>query len=129
MPLPPAGDTDPCDTANTKPETSPKNNPNHKSTLTPAPATAMGSAPPTIPIWITPRTKKQLESLKNGPDESYDTVISRLCERLTDDDLLNTETLKTIDQSLAELRKGIFSTHEEIMQDLIERTVHGKPEK
>lgn len=70
-------------------------------------------------IRISPRTREQLDSLKIHSDESYDAVISRLCERAGSDTPLSDETMKEIEQSLSELREGISRTHEEIVQELI----------
>ena len=138
MPSPPAGDTKPRNTPNGDPDMNPKNNPNPKTNSTtnpvtnpitdtePTPASASASAPPTITIRISPQTQERLDSVKHSPEESYDTVISRLCDRLIDDEPLSEETLKTIEKSLAELREGIFHTHEEIMQDLITRKTEHK---
>lgn len=108
----------------------PKNNPNPKTNSTTNPVTDTEPAPisasPMITIRISPQTQERLDSVKHSPEESYDTVISRLCDRLIDDEPLSEETLKTIEKSLAELREGIFHTHEEIMQDLITRKTEHK---
>lgn len=45
-------------------------------------------------------------------------VISRLCDRAANETPLRDETLQEIEQSLAELRRGISRTHEEIVQEL-----------
>ncbi|WP_157199769.1 hypothetical protein [Methanogenium cariaci] len=39
----------------------------------------------TIPIRISPRTREQLDFLKDRPDESYDAVIARLTDRVIDE--------------------------------------------
>lgn len=72
-----------------------------------------------ITIHISPHTRDRLTSLKKSPDESYDAVISRLCEGAGADAPLSDETMKEIEQSLAELREGISRTHGEIVQELI----------
>jgi len=87
------------------PHTEPNSNPNPEDT--------------SITINITPRTRDQLDLLKNNPDESYDSVISRLCDRAINDEPLSKETLQEIEKSLVELRKGIYHTHAEIVQELV----------
>jgi len=78
-------------------------------------------APVSIPvtIHISPHTRDRLDSLKKSPDESYDAVISRLCDCRADDAPLSDEAMKEIEQSLAELREGISRTHEEIVRELV----------
>ena len=70
-------------------------------------------------ILISPHTREQLDSLKIHSDESYDAVISRLCDQAGSDTPLGDEIMKEIEQSLSELREGISRTHEEIVQELI----------
>ena len=78
--------------------------------------------PAPVAIPVSPRTRDRLEHLKESPDESYDAVISRLCDRMAGSDApLSDETLREIEKSLAELRKGISQTHEEIVQELVAR--------
>ncbi len=72
-----------------------------------------------VMIQISTRTQSLLDSLKNHPDDSYDAVILRLCSREDSDAPLSDETLKEIEESLANLRKGIFHTHEKIVQELV----------
>ncbi|GAB7014892.1 DUF7557 family protein [Methanogenium cariaci] len=74
----------------------------------------------TIPIRISPRTREQLDFLKDRPDESYDAVIARLTDRVIDEPL-SEETLKAIEKSLTDLRKGISDTHEEIVQEILKQ--------
>ena len=77
------------------------------------------SEPDAVTIRISPRTRDRLDLLKKSPDESYDAAISRLCDRMADDAPLSEETLKEIEQALAELREGISQTHEEIVQEIV----------
>ena len=121
MPLPPFRNTNPTP----NPAAFPHKNPDTET----VPALKPTSTPRLITIQISSRTQKKLDSLKHTPDESYDTIISRLCDRLTDDEPLSEETLKTIEKSLEELRTGIFYTHEEIVQELIEKTDTCEPEE
>jgi hypothetical protein len=72
-----------------------------------------------VMIRISTRTQNLLNSLKEHPDESYDAIIFRLCDGENNDAPLNDETLKDIEKSLAHLRKGIFQTHEKIVQELV----------
>lgn len=72
-----------------------------------------------VMIRISTHTQSLLDSQKKRPDESYDAVIFRLCGREYSDAPLSNETLKEIGKSLAQLRKGIFYTHEEILQELV----------
>ena len=75
--------------------------------------------PTPVPIYIAPATRDRLDLLKERPDESYDAVISRLCDTAGGEAPLSGETLKEIEESLAELRKGISRTHEEILGELV----------
>lgn len=75
--------------------------------------------PKPVMIQISTRTQNLLNSLKEHPDESYDAIIFRLCDGENNDAPLSDETLKDIEKSLAHLRKGIFQTHEKIVQELI----------
>lgn len=75
--------------------------------------------PAPVTIRISPRTQARLDAVKESPDESYDAVISRLCDRMGDKEPLSEETLREIERSLAELRKGISHTHDEIVQELV----------
>jgi hypothetical protein len=49
------------------------------------------------------------------PEESYNAVIFRRCDRLTDDEPLSEEKPKTSERSPAGLREGIYSSHEKIV--------------
>lgn len=81
---------------------------------------AVADEPTPVMIRISTRTQGLLDSLKEQPDESYDAVILRLCDRDSDDDApLSDETLKKIEESLAELQKGISHTHEKIVKELV----------
>lgn len=82
-------------------------------------AKTVSEEPTPAPIYITRTTRDRLDLLKKKPDESYDTVISRLCDMAGSDAPLSDETLKEIEESLADLRKGISQTHAEIVQELV----------
>jgi hypothetical protein len=61
-------------------------------------------------LRISPENRERLNGLKLHPKESYDEVIGRLLDHLTDPEPLTEEDLKGIEQSLQEIREGRYFT-------------------
>lgn len=61
-------------------------------------------------LRISPENRARLNELKRHPKESYDTVIGRLLDRVTDPDPLTDEDLQAITKSLEEIREGKYYT-------------------
>ena len=67
----------------------------------------------TIPIKE--ETKKKLQSMKLYPRETYEEVIERLIEDLSE---LNEETKAEIEDARKEITYGKFVTHEQLKKNL-----------
>ena len=66
-------------------------------------------------IQIREETKKTLLSMKLHPRETYEEVIERMIEDLSQ---LNEETIKQIEEARKEIESGRFVTHEQLKKDL-----------
>ncbi|MHB8360612.1 MAG: DUF7557 family protein [Thermoplasmataceae archaeon] len=66
-------------------------------------------------IQIKEETKKRLQSMKLHPRETYENVIERLIEDLSE---LNEETKAEIEEARNEIASGKFVTHEQLKKDL-----------
>ncbi|MCL6090324.1 MAG: hypothetical protein M1393_04715 [Candidatus Thermoplasmatota archaeon] len=66
-------------------------------------------------IQIKEETKKTLQSMKLHPRETYEEVIERLIEDLSE---LNEETKAEIEEARKEIASGKFVTHEQLKKDL-----------
>ncbi len=60
----------------------------------------------TLPIRIRKETKEALTKFRVHPRETYDEVITRLISSQTDKDPISEETLKAIEEGLADIRNG-----------------------
>lgn len=69
----------------------------------------------TTTIQIKEETKKRLNSMKLHPRETYEEVIERMIEDLSE---LNEETVKEIEEARKEIESGKFVTHEQLKRDL-----------
>lgn len=67
---------------------------------------------------IRQETKARLDELKRHPRETYNDVVDRLASMATDDEPLNEETLKRIEDAIEDLKQGRFYTEEEIEAEL-----------
>jgi len=67
-------------------------------------------------IYIRTDLKTRLTSLKRHPKESYNDVIERLLTLAVDDEPLSEETLRGLEESLREVRKGTLITEKEMMK-------------
>ena len=66
-------------------------------------------------IQIREETKKTLQSMKLHPRETYEEVIERMIEDLSE---LNEQTIAEIEEARKEIEYGKFVTHEQIKKDL-----------
>ncbi|MHB1493700.1 MAG: DUF7557 family protein [Thermoplasmataceae archaeon] len=66
-------------------------------------------------IQIKEETKKRLQSMKLHPRETYEDVIERLIEDLSE---LDEETKAEIEEARNEIASGKFVTHEQLKKDL-----------
>ena len=66
-------------------------------------------------IQVKEGTKKTLQSMKLHPRETYEEVIERMIEDLSE---LNEETRTEIEEARKEIEAGRFVTHEQLKKDL-----------
>jgi predicted transcriptional regulator len=66
-------------------------------------------------IQVKEETKKRLQSMKLHPRETYEDVIERLIEDLSE---LDEETKVEIEEARNEIASGKFVTHEQLKKDL-----------
>jgi len=78
----------------------------------------MPCATDTTTIKIKVPLKNRLDSLKIHPRESYTDVIGRLVEMAVDDEPLSDATIKAIEESLEDLKKGRVYTLEQVISEL-----------
>jgi len=78
----------------------------------------MPCATDTTTIKIKIPLKNRLDSLKIHPRESYTDVIGRLVEMAVDDEPLSDATIRAIEESLEDIKKGRIYTLEQVMSEL-----------
>ena len=66
-------------------------------------------------IQVKEETKKTLQSMKLHPRETYEEVIERMIEDLSE---LNEETIREVEKDRREIESGKFITHEQLKKDL-----------
>ena len=66
-------------------------------------------------IQVKEETKKRLQSMKLHPRETYEDVIERLIEDLSE---LDEETKVEIEEARNEIASGKFVAHEQLKKDL-----------
>ncbi len=69
-------------------------------------------------LRISPENRERLNKLKRHPKESYDTVIGRLLDRMTDPEPLTEEDRLAITESLEEIRDGKYYTLKDAKKEL-----------
>ena len=69
-------------------------------------------------LRISPENRERLNRLKIHPKESYDTVIGRLLDRMTDPEPLTEEDRLAIAESLEEIRDGRYYTLNDAKKEL-----------
>jgi len=70
-------------------------------------------------IKLEDSTKKELEKEKTHPRETYDSVIKRLLILTTENDQeLSDKTIRNIESSLEDIKKGRVSSHDTVKKRL-----------
>jgi predicted transcriptional regulator len=70
-------------------------------------------------IQLENKTKARLEKMKSYPKESYDDVVNRLLNLAEDDeDVLSEQTIKNIEEGLADIKAGRVYTSEQVKKKL-----------
>ncbi|MGC8547196.1 MAG: DUF7557 family protein [Thermoplasmata archaeon] len=65
-------------------------------------------------IQVKEETKKKLQSMKLYPRETYEEVIERIIEDLSE---LNDKTKMEIEQARKDIKSGKYVTHEQLKKD------------
>ena len=68
-------------------------------------------------IQLRPETKSRLDDMKIHPRESYDEVLNRLLDMAYDPEPLSEETLKKIEEGIADIRAGRGRPFEEAVRE------------
>ena len=66
-------------------------------------------------IQIREETKKTLQAMKLHPRETYEEVIERMIEDLSE---INEETIREVEKARREIESSKFVTHEQLKKDL-----------
>lgn len=69
-------------------------------------------------IQVEKEIKARLDKLKNHPRETYNQVLTRLLKNARGDDMLSKETIKNIEQGLADIKAGRVHTSEQVKKKL-----------
>ena len=69
-------------------------------------------------VKIDPEVRDRLRDLRRHPRESYSDVIARLTRMAFDDEPLSDETIRRIEEGLAEIRAGRTRPLEDVMAEL-----------
>jgi len=69
-------------------------------------------------IRVSTDLRDKLSELKTHPKESYEDVIERLIENSVDNEPLSDETIKAIEESLADIKAGRVYSLEEVAEEL-----------
>jgi predicted transcriptional regulator len=70
-------------------------------------------------IQLDNKTKARLEKMKSFPKESYDDVVNRLLNVANDDEgVLSKQTIKNIEQGIADIKAGRVYTSEQVKKRL-----------
>lgn len=69
-------------------------------------------------IRISTDLRDRLASLKVHPNEPFEDVIERLIEVAIDDEPLSDETIRAIEESLADIKAGRVQSLEEVADEL-----------
>ncbi|WP_091938081.1 DUF7557 family protein [Methanolobus profundi] len=72
----------------------------------------------TTTIKVDPHLKDNLDKLKLSPRETYNDVVSRLVDMAYDSEPISDDTLKRIEESLKDFKRGKYYTQEEVEAEL-----------
>jgi predicted transcriptional regulator len=65
-------------------------------------------------IQLDDKTKAKLEKMKMFPREPYNNVVTRLMKIAEDDDLIDTKTIKDLEDALADVKNGRLLSHKQV---------------
>lgn len=68
-------------------------------------------------IQVQPETKHRLDGMKLHPRETYDETLNRLLDMAYDPEPLSEETLKKIEEGIADIRAGRCRPFEEVVRE------------
>jgi len=68
-------------------------------------------------IQLRPETKSRLDGVKLHPRETYDETLNRLLDMVYDPEPLSEETLKKIEEGIADIRAGRGRPFEEVVHE------------
>ena len=68
-------------------------------------------------IQLQPETKSRLDGVKIHPRETYDETLNRLLDMAYDPEPLSEETLKKIEEGIADIRAGRGRPFEEVVRE------------
>ncbi len=69
-------------------------------------------------VKIDPEVRDRLKALRRYPRESYNDVIARLTRMAVDDEPLSAETIRTLEEGLADIKAGRTQRLEDVMAEL-----------
>ncbi|ETA68506.1 MAG: hypothetical protein PWQ51_1714 [Methanolobus sp.] len=69
-------------------------------------------------IKIDPQLKDDLDRLKLFPRETYNDVVSRLVDMAYDSEPISDDTIRRIEESLEDFKRGKYYTQEEVEAEL-----------
>lgn len=69
-------------------------------------------------IQLDKRTKDVLEKQKLYPNETFDQIIQRLVQKTDYDDELSPQTIKNIEEGIADIKEGRVYTTEQLNKEL-----------
>lgn len=65
-------------------------------------------------IQLDDKTKAKLEKMKMFPREPYNDVVTRLMKIAEDDDMIDAQTIKDLEDALADVKAGRLLSHEQV---------------
>lgn len=68
-------------------------------------------------IRLRPETRARLDGVTVHPRESYDGTLNRLLDMAYDPEPLSDETLKEIEEGIADIRAGRYRSLEDVAQE------------
>lgn len=69
-------------------------------------------------IKLSKKIKNELKKQMNHPGETYESVINRLLKSNQQDEILNEETIKNIEEGIADIKAGRVYTSEQVRHKL-----------
>lgn len=69
-------------------------------------------------VKIDPDVRDRLKALRRYPRESYSDVIARLTRMAIDDEPLSAETIRKLEEGLADIKAGRTQRLEDVMAEL-----------